>query len=164
MSINKGYNDTPISGVTSLELQRGLINYKDDFRILSETPNEVVLTNLTAPLDRPEKFRIAYNVIKDVYRNTDIHPNMRAASSKGVNVLCQLTSTISEINDTDPTVRTDLPISAHIVLKFPAAAAITAALIQETVGRLVSGLYETGSTDVVRLQSLMRGSLLPSDI
>lgn len=164
MSISKGYTDTPISGVTLLNLKRGLVNFGADFRVLTDSPAEVTLTNLTSPLDRPEKYRFAHTIVKDIYKGSDVHPKVQAPSSKGVNVLCQLTNTVSELHDTAPDVRTDLPISAHLVLKFPASPAITAEMLEEHVGRLVSGLFETGSTNLTRLKSLMRGSLLPSDI
>lgn len=164
MTIDKGYTDTPITGVTKLDFKRGLVNFKENFRVSSDTPQEVILTNLSSPLDRSEKFRIGYDTVKDVYRNTDIHQSVQAPSSRGISVLCQLTNTISSVDATNPEYRVDLPISAHLVLKFPASAEISAEMIEEHIGRLISGLYATGSTSVDRLKSLMRGALVPSDI
>lgn len=163
MSIDNGYRDTPISGVTSLDYARGLINYGADYNLVVDEPDEVILTNITSPLDRPEKFRFAYSQIKNIYNNTDIHPNVQAPSKRGISVLVQLTNTISEVDATSDN-RVDLPISAHMVLKFPAYTAITATKIEEQIGRLLSGLYETGSVSQSRLNSMMRGSLLPKDI
>lgn len=163
MSIDKGYQDTPISGVTVLNYKRGLVNFGSDFNLIVDEPEEVILTNITSPLDRPEKFRFGYSQLKDIYKGTEIHPNVQAPSKRGVSVLVQLTNTISEI-DTTTNSRVDLPMSAHIVLKFPASKEVTAALVEEQIGRLLSGMYETGSLTHTRLNSMMRGSLLPKDI
>jgi hypothetical protein len=161
---NVGYTDTAIAGVTSLAFARGLVNYKADFRAKSNTPSEVVLTNLTSPVDRPEKFRFSYSDVANVYSGTDVDPSVYAPSKKGVSVLCQVTETISITDSTDATFRIDLPISAHVVLKVPANEYLTADMLQTFMGRLVSGMYETGSLTTERIQALVRGSLLPADL
>lgn len=163
MSIDKGYQDTPITGVPDLNYKRGSVNFGADFNVIVDEPDEVILTNITSPLDRPEKFRFGYSQIKDIYRNTDIHPNVQAPSKRGVSVLVQLTNTVSKIETTTNS-RVDLPMSTHMVLKFPASVEITSQLVEEHIGRLLSGLYETGSVSQDRLKSMMRGSLLPKDI
>lgn len=162
--INVGYTDTPISGVTSLAFARGLVNYGANFRKKSDTPNEVVLTNLTSPVDRPERFRLSSSDVANVYTGTDIDVSVYAPSKKGVSVLCQLSEVISVTDDTDASYRVDLPISAHIVLKVPASEFLTSAMIQTFLGRLVSGVYDTGSLTTSRLDAILRGSLSPGDL
>lgn len=162
--IDKGYKDTPIVGVTKLDFPRGLINFVSDFKVKTESEKEVILTNITSPLDRPENFRIGYDTVKDIYRNTDIHPSVQSPSTRGISILCQLTNTLSCVDSTAPGQRMDLPISAHLVLKFPASAEITAELLETHIGRLISGLYSTGKMTPERLQSLIRGALVPSDV
>lgn len=163
-TVSVGYTDTPIAEVTSLELPRGLVNFGADFRIKSDVPNELVLTNLTSPMDRPERFRVAFNEIANVYSGSGIDPTCYAPSKKGVSVLVQVTGIYSVTDTVDSSYRVDLPISAHIVLKVPANENITADMIQTMLGRVVSGAYETGSETVSRIQSLLRGSLTPSDL
>lgn len=162
--VNAGYTDTAISGVTSLNFPRGLVNYAADFRVKSDAPNEAVLTNLTSPVDRPEKFRFSYSEIANIYNGVDIDPSVYAPSRRGVSILGQVSEVFSVTDSVDATFRNDLPISAHIVLKVPANENITATMLQTLIGRLVSGLYETGSLDITRLQSLFRGSLIPTDL
>jgi len=163
MSIDKGYTDTPITGVSTLKYERGLVNFGADFNVVEDNSQEITLTNITSPLDRPEKFRMGYTLIRDIYTNTDVSVNVQAPSKRGVSVLVQLTNTYSDV-DLEHKNRVDLPVSTHLVLKFPANAAITADVIQEQVGRLLSGLFETGSVSNDRLKSMMRGSLLPKGI
>lgn len=78
--------------------------------------------------------------------------------------MVQLTEIASITDTVDPSFRVDVPISAHIVLKVPAIEQITEDQLIAVVGRLVSGLFETGKTDSVRLSRLVRGSLLPADL
>lgn len=156
--------DTPISGVTELTIPIGLVNFGTDFRVRSNEPGEAVITNLTSPIDRPEKYRFAMNEIKDIYRNTGIDTTLYSPSRRGASVLCQLTDTWTVVDSADPSYEVALPIEGHIVLKMPANENITADMIKTFVGRLVSGLFETGTVTSGRIRSLFRGSLLPLDI
>lgn len=162
--VSFGYTDTPISGVTSLNFPRGLVNYKSDFGIVVDKPGELILTNLSSPMDRPEKIRLAWTAVSDIYANTGISDNVKAPSQKGVSVLVQLTQVASITDTEDPDFRVDEPISVHMVLKIPSVEQITAEHVLTAVGRLVSGLFETGSALDSRLRKLLRGSLKPSDL
>lgn len=162
--VNVGYTDTPISGVTALEFPRGLVNYGADFRTVSDAPGELVITNITSPTDRPEAFRFGYSSVADVYKGTSIDPSVFAPSRKGISLLVQLTDTYSVTDTTDAEFRVDLPISTHLVIKVPSSEYLTTAMIQTQIGRLVSGIFETGSEELTRLQALLRGSLKPSDL
>lgn len=163
-SVSVGYTDTAIAGNPVLTLPRGSLNFAADFKVKTETPSEVVLVNLTSPIDRPEKLRISYNEVANVYNGSDVDPSVYGPSKKGISVLVQLTETLSETDSVDPLYRVDLPISIHAVMKFPANAAVTVAMLQTALGRMVSGFYATGSMTTDRLSSLVRGSLKPSDI
>lgn len=160
-----GYTDTAISGVSSLTFPRGLLNFGADFRVKSEqSGKEVVLTNITSPSDRPEKIRTAYNEVANVYSGSGVEPSVYAPTKRGVNVLCQVTEVISVTDDTDADYRVDLPVSAHLVIKVPASEYISAADVQTLVGRLLSGLFDTGVATTSRLEAILRGSLKPSDL
>lgn len=162
--VTTGYTDTPIEGVTTLSLTRGLVNFGADFKERSDEPNEVIITNLTSPLGQPETFRWSFSEISDVYKNTTIDPTLRYPTKKGVNVLCQLNDTWKITDSNDPTFEALIPVSAHLVLKVPSCEAVTAEQVIGLVGRLVSGLFDTGSSESTRLKALLRGSLEPSDI
>lgn len=164
ISVSTGYTDTAIPGNPVLNLLRGSVNFGADFRVKSQVPSEVILNNLTSPVDRQEKFRFSYSDIANIYSGTDIDPSVYAPSKRGYSVLCQLTETFSITDPTVPSYRVDLPISAHIVLKMPANENLTSAMIQTVTARVVSGLYETGLTTTSRISSLARGSLIPADL
>lgn len=162
--VNVGYTDTPISGVTSLDLPRGLLNFAADWRVKTDTPGEVVISNLTSPVDRPERIRVSQADVSNVYTGTDIDPSVYAPSRRGTSVLCQLTETFSVTDTTDADYRVDLPVSVHLVIKVPNSEFLTTDMVQASIGRLVSGLYDTGSETTTRLAAILRGSLKPSDL
>lgn len=163
-SVVKNYTDTPISGVTSLTLPISVVNFGKDFRVKSDEPGEAILTNLTSPIDRPEKFRFAMSDIKDIYKNSGIDANLYSPSRRGVSVLVQLTDTYSVSDSVDTKYDVALPMEAHLVIKVPSNELITSQMIQDFVGRLTSGLFESGVVNTNRIKSLFRGSLIPTDL
>lgn len=162
--ITKNYTDTAVSGVTSLTFPRAILNFGADFRVKQNQPNEVILTNITSPVDRPETIRVGWTNIANVYTGTGIEPSYVAPTKRGVSVLVQVTDIITVTDSVDADYRVDLPVSYHVVIKIPANENLTTTLIQEGLGRMVSGLFATGSTTLTRLESLIRGSLVPTDI
>lgn len=163
-SLKFSFTDTPISGVTTLDFPRGLVNFGTDFAPISEKPTEVVISNVTADRDMPEKFRFQYSNINNIYTNTGIAPSVQAASLRGTNLLVQLTEVASITDSVDASYRVDAPISAHLVLKAPAIEQVTETVLMTVIGRLISGLFETGDEGETRLARLLRGALLPKDI
>lgn len=79
-TVSFGYADSPISGVTSLNFSRGLLNFGADFDVVNDKGSELILTNITTPRDKPEKVRLAYSVVPDVYANSGIAPGAQATS------------------------------------------------------------------------------------
>lgn len=164
-TINRGYTDTLISGDPTLTFTRGKVNIKTDFRVKNNKDGkEVVITNLTSPIDRPENFRFAYTDIANVYTGSGVDPSVAAPTKRGVSLLAQLTEVLSVTDSADPEYRIDLPMSAHLVIKVPSSEHVNAAEIVTLVGRLLSGLFDTGVSSTSRLESMLRGSLVPSEL
>lgn len=164
ISVQLNHTDTAIPGVTSLALPRGLVNFGSDFCVKQNGPGESIITNRTSPIDAPERFRFAVSPVKDVYQNTDIDSTVKAPSKRGTRILCQLTDIYTLTDSVDATYRVDLPLEGHIVLTLPNDGNITSAMLLSFIGRLVSGLFETGSTTADRLISELRGSMLPTGL
>lgn len=163
--ISNGFIDTPVSGVPSLTQPRAVLNFEADFRVKSNQPGkEMVLTNITSPIDRPEKIRIAYSDIANVYSGTGIEASVLAPTKRGVSILAQVTDVISVTDDVDSDYRIDLPVSYHLVIKVPASQYVTASTVQAGIGRLLSSLYDTGVANTSRLEAILRGSLVPSGL
>lgn len=164
-TVTKGYNDTPVEGVSSLVLDRAILNLGTDFRLKSnDAGKEIVLTNLTSPIDRPERIRIAYSEVANVYTGSGIDPSVSSPTKKGVSILVQLTNILTVKDSVDASYRQDLPLSLHMVMKIPSSEFVTAAVVEENLGRLLSGLFDTGSSSTSRLEAILRGSLVPTEL
>lgn len=163
-SISTNYVDTTIPEVSSLTFPRGLVNFGADWKVKENEPNQAVLTNLTSPISYPERFRLGISDVTDVYKGAGIDPGLYSPTRRGVSLLSQLTEVWTVTDSTDATYNVALPVSAHLVIKLPNNENITPAMVQTLIGRLVSGLYETGSLDTKRMSALLRGSLVPSDL
>lgn len=163
--IKSGYTDTPVSGVTELTFPRAVLNIQKDFRVKSNNNGkEIVLTNITSPIDRPENIRLAYSDVANIYSGTGIEPSVSAPTKRGVSVLAQVTDVLSVQDTTDADFRIDLPLSAHLVIKAPASEYVTADQVQVLIGRLLSSLFDTGVVTTSRLEAILRGSLAPSEL
>lgn len=163
LSVN--YTDTAISGATAVQLTLPTLNYNADFRVREDEPNEAIITNLTSPIDQPERFRTAHSDVADVYRNTGIDPTMYYASRRGTQILAQLTDVYKVTDSADASYEALLPVSAHLVLKVPNNDLITDTLAITVLERLLACLYETTGTETsTRIAALLRGALLPSSL
>jgi len=155
-TIDNGYKDTPIEGVSKLDFPRALLNLKEDFRVKSDqNGKEVILTNISSPIDRPEKIRLGYNEISNIYAGTGIDPSVLAPTKKGVSILAQVTDVLSVTDSQDADYRIDLPMSCHLVIKVPASEFIDAAKVKTQIGRMLSSLFDTGSLTESRLEAIL---------
>lgn len=160
--ISTGYTDTAIA--ENPVLTRGKLNFTSDFRLGTTKSDQLTLVNLTSPNDRVEKALITVSDIKDVYQNTDIDPSVYAPSRRGINLYVQLKDTYSVTDSVDADFEQHLPISASITVRVPASQYLTAEHVQTAVARAVSLLYDQGSVTTTRLNSLLKGSLKPSEL
>jgi hypothetical protein len=159
--LDKGFTNTPITGGVAKSIALDPINFGADFRVFKDTSDELWLTNVTSPIDRPERVRYAMKEVKNVYQGTDVSLSAQAASRKGVNLHVQLQQNFAT-TEVDRVVH--LPVTTSITIKVPASANIDAAEVKSSVSRLLSTLFETGSDKPDRLAALLRGSLEPTDI
>lgn len=163
LTTNFGYTDSVSSKLT---LEIPTLSYAKDFSVKSDTSNEVVLTNVTSPLDQPETIRFAIQNIGNVYTGTSVAVENRSVSQRGVQLLIQLNDILRvEAADegNNPCCETgfDLPISSHIVIKVPLNQYVNADIVLAVVQRNIAALFEENNTSA-RLNSMLRGALKPS--
>lgn len=159
--------DTATNPVTAdRNIAANKLNFNANYRVVSEAANEVVLANLSAPLDAPETIRVAWSDITDIYKGTKVcaptQTDGNTISLRGVSILLQVNGAVY---DTGTGTGIYFPYSAHLVLKVPVGLTITGSVILSMLGVLMGSLFETGDADVTdRVASLLRGSLAPPDL
>lgn len=162
-----GYTDTT-TATKSLVIPT--LNYVNDFsEKKTDTASEVILSNLTCPLDQPETLRYAIQNIKDVYDGTGIEPSYRSVSHRGVSLVVQLrdilrvTQSETETQCCDPGI-IDLPIETHIVFRVPISQYVDADTVLTVMKRNVAGVFDPTGVTSKQLNALLRGSLNPRDL
>lgn len=162
-SLGFSYTDTAFGSPAVLNFVRANTNYGVDWAEKQRTAGESVIVNVTSSNDRPEKIRIAYSEVKDVYVNSGIDPAYYAPSRKGISLVSQITE-VGRITESIDGSFVDVPLSAHIVIKAPAHELITATVIETMLKRLLSSLYNDNSTAITRLTELLKGAVTPPEI
>lgn len=157
-----GYTD---SVATKKSIQIPDLSYDKDFATTKETSDEVILTNVTSPLDQPERLRYSIQSIGNVYSGTGIEPSYQSVSKRGVSVLGQVMDTIL-VTPTDEggcccAASYMLPIEAHWVARAPIHQAVTAEMVLTVLLRSFSTAFGTGLITADRLNAILRGALNP---
>lgn len=162
--ITKNYTDTAIAGDPSITFAVEPINFGADFVKKMDNGSEAIMINTTSNLGVEEKVRLSVATVANIYNGTGLDSSVAAPTKQGVSVLSQITNVITVTDDGVPDYRIDLPMSAHLVLKVPKSEHISATDVVELVGRLLATLFDTGVDTTSRLEGLLRGSLIPSDV
>lgn len=162
-SLSMGYTDTAFGSPATLNFVRANTNYGADFTIKQLSSGETKIVNITSSNDRPETIRLAYSEVKDVYVNSGIDSAYYAPSRRGFSLVSQITEVARVTESIDGSVY-DLPISAHLVIKAPNDALITATVIETVLKRLMSSLYNDNVTTTTRLAQLMKGAVTPPEV
>lgn len=154
--------DTATSPATdrSESLVPAPINYAD-WRVSQDEPNEVILTNLSVPLEQPETVRFAVREVKDIFVGSKIDPPIMTGTAsygkRGISGLVQTTVVGGDVGGTL------YPARVGISFVVPLGAAPTADDMIVLINRLLGHLYETGEdTPNSKLDALLRSALKPS--
>lgn len=159
-----GYTD---SITTQKQLSIPDLDWDTDFAIVKDSANELILTNITSPVDQPETFRFGYQTVANIYAGTGIDPSFMSVSKRGVSLVSQVND-IYRIQCTDENacvpVVIDLPYEAHLVVKVPISQYVTADLAMQIGKRAFAGIFDTGGVTSARLGAMMRQALKPSGL
>jgi len=166
MSLVIANTDTATSPVTGARADIAPVptNYAADWRVVSEKPGEVIVTNITAPVTKPETLRFAWSSVADVFKGSPLMASgveLAGDSKAGVSILVQLNTVGYDSGATAAL----FPVSANLVLKIPCGPAPTAADVLVLIKRLLGHLYGTKDTTIAtRMDSLLRGVLTPVEL
>lgn len=154
-----GYTDSAISGFTSLAPSLPCINWPVDFRQVSADSAELVLTNVTSPVDQAETFRFAQRKVSNVYAGTDIDPSAYLPNRQGTSTLIELRETWMETSTTDETYRKAIPVRVGISFTLPMYGNITAVQALGLVLRCAAAVFDYKTADSTGMVSILRGVL-----
>jgi len=136
-----------------------LINWNADYRILSQSPGEVVFTDVLSTIDRPRTFRVSQRVKPNVYAGTNIDPSVYLPNRQGLDTLIEYRDVLTITDSGDATYRADVPVKVGITISVPVGTdLVDATLVADTLlPAAIAGCFNpneaspfhTGMTDLL---------------
>jgi hypothetical protein len=133
-----------------------------EYAVVSDTPNECRITDVTAPLETPRIVRYAAQDVTNVYSGLDIDPSAYAPIRRGKSVVIQTSLNVKVTDTTDPSFLVLLPVQIHTVVKLPVTSYLSSENINEILRDHLGDIIISGDGD--RLPRLLRGALKPSEL
>lgn len=162
MAITTSWNYTAAASDKNLPIPD--LDYSQFSEMDKSSKSEKWIGNNTSPLDVPETVRIRTTNVSNIYNGTNILPSYYALSKAGRELFFQLNDILTASDSSDLTFRQDLPFSGYVALKFPTNSLVTSDQLLTFYKRLVSMAFATGVVTKSRLEAMMRGSTLPSNL
>jgi hypothetical protein len=161
--VNPSWTDT--TGGSTHEITLPSVNFGTDWRVLSQEPSRLVLTNLTTPLGYEETVTRERRLVNDMYSGTNVDKALYAATRKGVQFHQALKHVRRATSTEDPTFELALPSAANFTYSCVQSSLFTVAMAVEDIERAIACLYETRDTLLNGgVEALLRGSLKPKDL
>lgn len=162
-SISIGVTDTADGTWTITDPTPAELNFDADYRILSATPGETVLANVTSPIDQPEHLRFAQRSVSNIYAGSDIDPSVYLPSRRGISTVVEVRQVWKETSSTDETYERVFPVRVGISFTVPAYAAVDETLVAALIKRNLGALWEQGSATMdTGIASLLHGVMTKS--
>lgn len=137
-----------------------------NFALIESEGGQCVITNTTSPLGRPEQLRFNAYPVDNIYKGTGITEAYQAPDRTGVRIVANVHETWSlepsAANEVAPVYH--LPVSAQVTLAVPNCEYIAGEDLIKLAVRAISSLFDTGTTTSARLESLIRGALVPTGV
>lgn len=139
--------------------------YATTFRVISQTPTSVKLTDILAPLDKRTTAKYALSKIANVYQTLggdSVPVAERSSNATGTTLFCELTTILTKPNPVTAGAIIQVPVQARIELRVPNDGDIDDIVIGQLVS-YVTALLLNSSGDAKVTSELLRGALVPAD-
>lgn len=124
--------------------------------VIQDEPGETIYKNISGGLDQPNKIRLGFSSIADVFKGTEATP-VAGQRTNGYSILVQVTEVWKVTESTTGAVYY-LPVSAHSVYKLPSDVMVTSAGFAGLSGRLMGATLRSASENqTVGLGKLLQG-------
>jgi len=115
------------------------------FAYSKDEPGESIYTNTLAALDQPNQLRFAASAVADAFKNTGVTPGSRQRKD-GMSYLWQVQEVWKVSDPADAAFEPIyLPVSAHVVLKWPLDSYVNANGLRNLVLRLLGAPCRNGT-------------------
>jgi hypothetical protein len=143
---------------STVEITPKALGLTTNYAIQTETANQAVLNNKTAPIDLQEVISYRTDDIATLKANA-VNIQYPSPVKSGVSYSVQITDTLSTTDSEDASFRVDEPIQCTITFRHPKSGNITGTHVAAVFTRALSALVKTDGT--WRFDDLMRGAERP---
>lgn len=121
-----------------------------NYRLLSQKPDEAVFVYASGALDQPNKLRHAVQKVSNAFANTGVAPDS-GQRTEGLSLLSQVIETW-KVEDAANTAFNPyyLPVSGHMVLKFPQDALITSTVLEAFMRRVFGSIFASAAATLAQ--------------
>jgi len=159
-----GFTDTAFTGGDAEVDMAFQQNFGEDFRVLSDVPGELILTNITTPVDMPETIRIAQKRLANVYSASDIDASNYPSDKSGTTTLVESRFVVAIEDSTEPLLRKFIPVKVGFTLITPNDGDVPNSAIRTLIERSIGNLFETHDASDGYLNSIRHGVLSKKDM
>lgn len=151
-----GYTDSVSTPVT---VNIPSIDWDHDYALKSATPDEVVYSNITTPVDQPYTCKFGVRDIANVYKNKDIDPERMNINKRGKSFLISDILT-ARIPNAALQRDVDCPVQINTTVTWSNSVGMTPELVQEALKQhAAKSLYYSDPSQLKRINELMHGVL-----
>lgn len=150
-----GFTNTDIGQNSVTPLDLGLTS---NYATTTESSNQAVLNNKTAPIDLQEVISFRSEDIANLKANA-VNIQYPSPVKQGVQYSVMVTATLSTTDTTDASFRVDEPIQVTLSFRHPKSGNITSSQVSTVFLRAISSLMKEDGT--WRFDDLMRGAEKP---
>lgn len=137
-------------------------NDAEDFDILDAEKDFCRITDLSTPISQQRTMQRKHQVVNDIYKNTDILPDFKAANKRGDKVILSTQFIAKITSDKDDTYVRYLPMYVSTSIMVPQNELITNQVIEQAVmDNLVQFYKKNGNDFTPNFNSLLRGAVVP---
>lgn len=157
-SVDFGSNGTAVAGVSAITFAVAPLNYVADFLPLVDDPGVNIFVDNTAPVNRPSTLRLAVRDVSNIYAGTSIDPAVFLPSRKGRDIVVQVQEVHEVTDSANAALLQQYPIKGTLTINAPLDEAVTPAVLEHVVARLVAAIARQGDDDLAAgLSALHRG-------
>jgi len=120
------------------------------YRLLSQKPDEAIYTYASSALDQPNKIRHAIQRVGNIFANSGVVPDS-GQRVNGLSILSQVMETW-KVEDAANTAFNPyyLPVTGHVVMKFPVDTLITSAVLEAFMRRIFGSVFASAAATLAQ--------------
>lgn len=134
----------------------------DNYSLITDEPDECVITSTTTPLDQGETIHFQAKRIPTVASSqSNEHP--APLKETGIQYVVKIEELLSTTSTEDASFRVDTPIVAYLTVRHPVTGVVTDEIIDTVINRLIGACRNSDGTGW-RFTKLMRSALKPEEL